>query len=114
MPLMGRSAVPGAVQLTKTAAECLDLVLVRRLLAFGVFHRFQHFLHVLEGGLEGFDDVVYLLDGIGDRCRGGRMKLAWWGWGRLVLGREGAVLALLALGGRGGLGWGAGLDVSSL
>jgi hypothetical protein len=63
------------VQLAQAAAEGLDLVLVGTLLPLGQFDSLQDFLHVLEGGPEGLDDVADFFDGLGDG-RGSRPGVA--------------------------------------
>ena len=56
------SAFPWPVQLAQAAAQCLDLLLVSVLLPLGQFHRFQHFLHILQGLSQRLDDVVDLFN----------------------------------------------------
>jgi hypothetical protein len=94
---LGGSVFPGLVQSAQAAAKGLDLLLVRGLLPFSQLHGFQHFLHVVECGAEGFDDVVDLFNGVRDcRWRGG-LKVAGWGRRSLAPGREGSLRALFAL-----------------
>jgi hypothetical protein len=64
------------VEWAEAAAKGLDLLLVGVLLALGQFNGFEHFLHSVERGVEGFDDVVDLFDGVGDSGWGGGLEVA--------------------------------------
>jgi len=68
------------VQLAQAAPKRLDLMLVGTLLPLSEFDGFQDFLHVLESGTEGLNDVVNLFDGLGNG-RGSRPGVAA-GWPR--------------------------------
>lgn len=61
--------------MAQTATEGFDLLLVSGLLALGKFEGFEHFFHVVQRRLEGFDDMINLfdclLDGHGFRRAGG-------------------------------------------
>jgi hypothetical protein len=50
------------VQLPQAAAKRFDLLLVGVLLPLGQFQCLQHFLHLVQGGPEGLDDVVDFFD----------------------------------------------------
>jgi hypothetical protein len=63
--LRGRSA-PGPAHFVERPAKRFDFLLVGGLLTFGNFEQFQDFVHFLECVAQGFDDLVYLLDGAFD------------------------------------------------
>jgi hypothetical protein len=52
-------------------------VLIGILLALRKFEGFEDFLHLIERFAQGFDNLVYVVDGILDCCRRGRMLWRW-------------------------------------
>jgi hypothetical protein len=54
------------VQLPQRSAQRFNFAFVGELLAFGEFHQFQNFLHLVHGALEGFDDFHHLVNGLTD------------------------------------------------
>jgi hypothetical protein len=83
-----RRAFSGPVQLPQAAAKRFDLLLVGVLLPLGQFQCLQHFLHLVQGGPEGLDDVVDFFDGLFNRRRWGGLWLAGWQRGNLRFDRE--------------------------
>ncbi len=57
IPRPVRGALRAIMKLPQGAAQRFDLAFVREFLALGQFHQFQHFLHLIGGVLERFDNV---------------------------------------------------------
>ena len=57
-------ALAMSVQMTQTAAQRFDLLLVRNLLPFGQLQGLQHFVHVFQRAAERLDDMIHLFYGL--------------------------------------------------
>jgi hypothetical protein len=84
--LRGRSA-PGPAHFVERPAQRFDFLFVGGLLTFRNFEQFQDFIHFLERVAQGFDDLVYFLDGAFDRFGSGAAP----GRGRKLFARRVAI-----------------------
>lgn len=71
-PTPSRLLARAIMQSPQGAAQRFDLAFVRELLAFGQFHQFQNFLHLIHGALERFHDLHHLINRL---MNGGRAML---------------------------------------
>jgi hypothetical protein len=56
------------VDLAQRAAEILDLAFVGEFLAFGQFHQFQNFFHLIHGALQRLHDFHHFINRLMDRA----------------------------------------------